>query len=484
MGLIAWARSAVGLSPRIAERALARRSGPRLIVGTLPLSLQLQRIGGGLTPQQVSSIIRDADSGYMWRLIDLGNEARQKDCHLQSVLYTRESALAGLDWEVRPSKKPGRKEPLAKDRRIAEFTEAAIRQAVVPYESHELCGFPDLVAHLNGAVFPGYAVSEIDWKKDGASIVPRGFSRISARRFRFNIESGRLEWWDQGFGMAEGVDFAEKYPGKFICHKPRINGDVPCREGLIRVLMWAALFRNWDIRDWLSLAELAWKPWRTGKYQKAASQEDIDNLESVLESLTTSGVATYPETTELEIHFPSGNAGTNATHQELANFMAAEMSKAVLGQTLTTEAGTRGARSLGDVHDEVRKDIREADAMAVAATIRRDLIVPLVRMNFGPTAAIPDFQFITEESADLKAFGEGVKNLFDAGTKIPQSWVRDQAGIPEPEEGEELLGAQEVDVSEFDATKPNKPSTDPEAVADEAEAEPAAEPEPEPQAAQ
>jgi len=45
--------------------------------------------------------------------------------------------------------------------------------------------------------------------------------------------------------------------------------------------------------------------------------------------------------------------GAKGVHKLLADFMGAEMAKAVLGQTLTVEAGQRGARSLGEVHDRV-----------------------------------------------------------------------------------------------------------------------------------
>lgn len=457
MGFWDRVRSVFGREP---ARAVETRTGsPGPIIRPLPLSLQIQRIGGNITPAQVSDILREADVGYMWRLVDLANESRQKDCHLQSVLYTRESAVASLDWAVLPARKPGREKPLSKDVRIARFIDDALRQTTAPAGlAGDLVGFTDAIAHLNGAVYYGHGVCETMLTRTPADfIVPVGFSKISPRRFRYSLSTSRLEWWDASGGDAgNGVDLMRTYPGRFIQHQPRINGDVPCREGLVRVLMWAALFRNWDIRDWMSLAELAWKPWRTGAYQKGASQEDIENLETILDAMSSSGVAVYPHTTEVKVEWPKNPPSSGSTHGELAAFMGAEMSKAALGQTLTTEAGSRGARALGEVHDVVRKDIREADAVALAATLRRDLIAPLVRMNFGPTAAIPDFRFLTDDAVDLVSFGQGVKSLTEAGTRIPQAWVRDRAGIPEPREDEECLGdAVDVDLSDLDQDAAN-----------------------------
>ncbi|MED5700657.1 DUF935 family protein, partial [Enterobacter ludwigii] len=58
------------------------------------------------------------------------------------------------------------------------------------------------------------------------------------------------------------------------------------------------------------------------------------------------------------------------------------------GGTLTTEAGDKGARSLGEVHDEVRREIRNADVGQLARSINRDLIYPLLTLNSDSTIDI------------------------------------------------------------------------------------------------
>lgn len=442
---------------QIEERAPSHNASPRLIVEQLPISLQLQRIGGSLTPIAVSRIIREADLGRMWQLMDLANDARQKDCTLQSVLGTREMALSGLDWDVTPPEGATR----LKDKKAAEFIEEALKQAVAPDSApSEIVGFPDLVKHIVGGQYFGYAVGETLFGKDGGYVVPTGWSCIAPRRFAFDPDTGQLLQWDIAAGQRKGIDLLAAYPGKFIQFHSRVNGDIACREGLVRVLMWAALFRNWDIADWLKLAELAWKPWRTGKYQKGASKEDKDGLLSMLEQMTTSFVGIFPETATPEIHWPPSATGTGrTTHEALADFMGAEMAKAVLGQTLTTEQGKVGSQALGRVHNEVRKDILEADARAIASVLRRHLIGPLVRLNFGDGVAIPEFKFLTKDPVDLMAFSTGVANLVNAGLKVPGSWVREQIGMPEPDEGDEdvLGGALEVDTSGLDAPTDGPP---------------------------
>lgn len=428
---------------------MSRAPAPILgeVVPDLPLSLQLLRIGGSLTPQQVSEIYRQADVGYMWQLQDLANESRQKDGHLQAILGTRENAIKGLRWQL-VHEEGVRK----KDRRAAEWTERALRRSG---------NFPDLLAHLVGGVYHGYAVSEILYQEgEHRRLVPRAFKNTAPRRFVFEQREGKLQQWDAYGGSLRpypGVNLQEEFPGKFIVFQPRVNGDVPVREGLARVLIWAALFRNWGLRDWLALGELAWKPWRIGTYKKGTDRESIENLRQFLRQMSSTGTMTKPDDVQVEVNWPKNN-GIGSTHKELSEFLAGEMSKAVLGQTLTTEAGSRGARSLGEVHDKVRRDILEADAVAIAGCITRDLIAPLIAMNFGGDVEVPQFAFVTEDGVVLKDFSVAILNLQKAGLKIRAADVRDIAGLTEPGPDDEVL----------DPAPPPKPSSE-----DAPESEPA-----------
>jgi phage gp29-like protein len=419
------------------------RKGQGKIIGEQPMYLQMQRIGGSLTPAAVSQIFRDADLGNMARLMDLANEARQKDCHLQGVLETRENAVAALPWEMELPPKPTKVE-----RKAAALCEEVLRPLMSV-----------LVPHHNGAVYKGYAVSEIEWRKEGKYLVPVAATPKRERRFRYVGE--RLVWWDQD--MAAGVDFRAEYPGRFVVSEPRVNGDTRCREGLVRPLMWAALFKNWATSDWLKLAEIAWKPWRTGLYEKNASDEDIDALIAVLDDMTSSGVAVLPETVKLEIHYPSGgtSAGNAGTHPALLARMDAEMSKAALGQTLTTEQGNKGTQALGTVHEGVKKDRRDGDAKYIDNDLGRDVCAWVTLLNFGPTVRPSKPKHATDDAVDLLSYAQGTKTLVDAGLRIPASHVRDQAGIPEPKDGEEVLeAAPKPDPNAGDGEQPkteNKP---------------------------
>ena len=78
----------------------------------------------------------------------------------------------------------------------------------------------------------------------------------------------------------------------------------------------------------------------------------------------------------------------------------------ILGQTLTADAGTSGSRALGDVHDQVRTDKRNADIKMTVKGVQ-NLIDALVGLNFPgqepPTFEMSDSVGVEQERADRDA---------------------------------------------------------------------------------
>lgn len=396
------------------------------VVPDLPLWNHAARIGGGLTPARIAAIIRMADAGEIRQLMDLANECRQRDPHLHAVLGTHEESLASLAWHVTTANEKSR----AKDKRAAQWIDGQLRANP---------NVQRMLADLAGAAFYSFAVVEIVWRKTSGRLVPDVFLPIAPRRFRFSRVDGALKFADDG--MTES-DLQATYANKFIVSRPRVTGDVPSREGLCRLLVWISMMRNWVLGDWMKTGEMSWKPWRIGTYKKEGAQhQDRTDLETVLRRMSTDNVAIIPDSTQIKVEWPQGSTQRSSTHAELANVLAQEMSKAVLGQTETTQASTSSGYGQAKVHDAVRRELREARARAIAADVTRDLVTPMLRLNFGDTVEVPRFEFITKDPVDLEPFARSMKALREAGTDIPQAYVRDITGIPEPKAGEPLLGA-------------------------------------------
>lgn len=443
MGVMSWLAARFSRSQMLA---------PISAVDPPALYFQHTRIGGGLTPDDVSQILREVDTGYLYRFIDLFNESRQKDCQLQSVCATREMGVSSMRWELTDASDS------PEDKKIGDFCRDWLQNfgtSPALDDEEEPKDLRHLVSHLTAANLHAFSFAETLFAKDGGYVVPTGAVPIAHRRFVYELQRGKLQFWDMfGDTPYPGIDLMSEYPGRFVLYQPRVNGDVPYREGLSRVLVWAALFRSWSIGDWMKLAEIAWKPWRIGTYKKGADKKDVSALINAMQRLTTDGVAWLPETTAIEIAWAKKTgASGGGTHDGMANFLGAEMSKAVLGATLTVEQGKVGSHALGEIHNEVRHDIRDADAAGIASALRRTLIAPTVRMNFGKGAAIPGFAFHTDKQVDLVQLSLAVVNLVNAGLAIPADWARGLAGIPTPKAGEELIGGGAVTPEQLDAIR-------------------------------
>lgn len=468
MGFFAEARAFLGNA-----RDLLRASPATT---PIPLVLQSMPTHGKLTPVRLSSAIALADTGYPYDLCDLANGFRQKDGHLQSVLGSREGAVAKLGWQVQPTDES--KEAAA----IAAFVEEVLKSlgasARAGADQVEVKNFRTLIAHLTSAVFYGYAVAEMIWEKKNfpldpgnpksrvaPRLVPVGSVHIAHRRFVFNQTTGRIHWFDVNAYVPGqpvlGVDLSTQTQGKFVVAQPRINGDIPAREGLSRVLCWLALFRNFSLRDLLELAQLAWKPWRIGTYLKNASKEDKQALVDAIKVLTSQGVTVLPETTKLQVEFPRAIGGSKGSqHQQLLDWLGREMSKASLHQTMTTDAGSSRAQAV--VHDTVRDEVREWDAAWIAAVIQQQIITPLIRLNYGADTPVPLFSFVFEKTEDILAISGAVVNLVKSGVVLSQREIRKRTGFTDPKPGEEVVGGvAAVDPKHTPNVPPPPPPTAP-----------------------
>ncbi|MGZ8371255.1 MAG: phage portal protein family protein, partial [Caulobacteraceae bacterium] len=105
-----------------------------------------------------------------------------------------------------------------------------------------------------------------------------------------------------------------------------------------------------------------------------------------------------------------------------------------------TDAETGGLGS-GKEHGDVREDIERADAKALAATVNRDLVKPIIDLNFGPQKKYPRLRIGRADQVDIDKFTTAVERMVRVGLRVGQAEVRDKLGIEDPGEDEELLSA-------------------------------------------
>lgn len=389
------------------------------------------RPADGLTPQRLAAILRSADQGDLHDILALFEQMEEKDPHLYSVAHTRRLAVTGLPWRIVSA---GEADPEGSfDRALADAAADFCRVVLARLER-----FDDALAHLALALGRNLSVVELVWEigDDGpelADLVPVDFARLTLGpldEIRILTDSARND----------GIPLV---PNKFIAFVPQAVSGHPIRGGLLRVTALAYLGKQFALKDWLVFAEIFGMPVRIARYEPNATPEEKRELLDMLRSLGADAAGIFSKAVELEIKQTRLPGDTNP-YEAICHFFNREMSKAWLGQTLTTDTARALANlSAAEVHDRVRRDIRDDDIRKEAQTIRRDLLRVLTRLRFGPDAEPPYFQRLTDRPTDPVALSRVLATAVnELGVRVPAGWAYGALGIPEARPNEPTLPGQ------------------------------------------
>ncbi len=370
----------------------------------------------GLTPVRLARILKAAAMGDTHDYLVLAEEMEERDPHYASVLSTRKLALGGMDGHVEPASDSER------DKTIADEIARLVRKPA----------FEELREELLDGLGKGYSAVEIIWDR-GKQWKPSGYKHRDPKWFRFDLDDARtLLLVTEQNPLGEALA-----PYKFAVHKPRLKTGIPIRGGLARLVAWSFLFKNYSIKDWVGFMEAYGLPLRVGRYGPNASKEDKEALFRAVANIGTDAAAILPESMRIEFQEAMKGASSSDLFERAGSFFDRQVSKAVLGQTMTTDDGS--SQSQANVHDTVRGDIAEADARQLAGTINRDVIKPYVDLNYGPQENYPLVSFLSIDEEELTAWVSGVKDMADRGVRIKQAQVREKLGLDEPDEDDEIL---------------------------------------------
>ena len=200
------------------------------------------------------------------------------------------------------------------------------------------------------------------------------------------------------------------------------------------------LGKNLTLKDWLAFAEIFGMPVRIARYEPTATEHEKREMLEMLEALGSNAGGIFSRAVDVQlIEANRGSAGP--PYERLVNFLNREISKAWLGQTLTTETpGTKGTFSASQVHEEVRKDIRADDLRKEARTVRRDILGPMTRIQFGPDVPVPFFRRKPGRVREVRELASVLASVVNQlGARVPLDWAHDVLGIPRAGQGDEVL---------------------------------------------
>lgn len=378
-------------------------------------------VGRGLTPAQLANILERAAQGDAQDYLTLAEEMEEHNAHLVAVLSVRRRAVAGLPRIVEAASTS------AEHVEHAELVRAVLKRPA----THEL------VNDLLDGIFKGYSVCAIKWQRS-KQWLPISYPHMDPRWFVYDQETGRKLL----IRSTEHPNGGELDPFTYIVHQPRIKTGLQIRAGLARIVAFLDLLKSYGQKDWMAYVEVFGMPLRIGRFGPNATPEDKAILRRALASIGTDAAAMLSESLKLEFHEVK-NVGNGAeVYEKLCEFVDKQISKAVLGQTMTTDAQSAGLGSgQAQVQNEIRGDILDADAFDIETTLNRDLVRPLIDLNFGPQDAYPRVVLQIAEPEDLKLLSESIPAMVQVGMRVPEAWAREKFGVPEPAGDERLLGS-------------------------------------------
>jgi phage gp29-like protein len=434
------------------EQAAPTMTGVRNIYSVMHPSV-------GLTPEKLGAILRQAEFGDPFLYLELAEEMEEKDLHYLAVLSTRKETIAGLQIAVRPASGG------AEDIRIADMVRDLLLGGTLNLAS--------VLFDILDALGKGFSATEIIWDTSGREWAPARMIWRDPRWFSFDWVSGEQllvrtlggENLNQSLGAARGESHFELRgsglraprsgdswrgvqpmtsplePFKFVVHLSKAKSGLPIRGGLARAAGWSYLFKNYVLKDWVTFAEVFGQPLRLGKYGAGATESDKQALLTAVANIGTDAAAIVPDSMLIEF-VQARQTGTSELYERFCEYLDRQVSKAVLGQTLTTEVPRNaGSKAAAQVHDAVRRDILAADARRLSETLTRDLVKPLVDLNSGPQSHYPRLDLLLPNDQDDREFADIIAEMADRGLRISQKTVLDRLGLPAASSDEEVLSA-------------------------------------------
>ena len=373
-------------------------------------------IATSIDPGRLRTILQAAAQGDARDYLTLAEEMEEKDPHYAAVLGTRKRAVSGLSIAVEAASSDPRDEEIAD----------AVRQLV------EAPQFGDMLDDLLDAIGKGYSVVEPLWEYRDGKLWPKAYKHRDPRWFQFDRETGeRLQLL-----QLDGT-LTELPPDRLLVHTPRLKSGLAIRGGVARLVAVAFMCKAFGQKDWMRYAELYGIPLRIGRYDPAAKPDDIAVLRRAVAQLAADAAAVLPAGMRIDFQEIANAAGGAELFEKLAEWLDKQISKAVLGQTMTTDDGS--SQSQANVHNEVRKDILKADAKQLAATVNRDHVRVFVDLNFGPQKVYPKAVLQVTEPEDLKALADALAPFIDRGLQVSADEIRDKFGLATPESGAAIL---------------------------------------------
>jgi phage gp29-like protein len=185
-------------------------------------------------------------------------------------------------------------------------------------------------------------------------------------------------------------------------------------------------------------------PLRKGKYNPSMVGEK-ETLTQAMEETAGKSYVIVPDGSEVE-YVESKSSGNNENYEKFARFCDEQISKLFVGQTLTTEVGTKGSHALGSVHEGIEEKIARSDRKFVQRILNSKFKAVL---EYAGYKNLDGFKFDFREDEESLSTTEQLTNDIEIHTKVGKlkreyftekyNVEFDEAAIAQAEQEEEAM---------------------------------------------
>ena len=238
---------------------------------------------------------------------------------------------------------------------------------------------------------------------------------------------------------------------KYAGHPDLIILGRPLDYGLMIKACPYAIYKRGGFGDWSQWIELFGMPQRIGKYN-TMDEESRRVLVKCMTEMGSSPWLVAPKETDIEV--VDSKMGSGVAYNDFRRALNEEILVTILGQTLTTVSGERGARSLGEVHRAVEEAKNRSDIRYVVRVLNSRLLPWLERRGI---SGVRGGYFGVPQSTEPLTVAELVQ--LSSVLPIPQSYIREKYGLPAPDASEPVAGAKEEpkETPEEEPEEPEEP---------------------------
>jgi phage gp29-like protein len=185
-------------------------------------------------------------------------------------------------------------------------------------------------------------------------------------------------------------------------------------------------------------------PMAIAKHPRGSDKKETDELADIMENMIQDAIAVIPDDSSIELKESPFKASSSGIYQDLIRVCEEDISKVILGQTLTTQVGDTGSYAASQTHNDVRKEIVDDDKHLVESSIN-DLIRIFYQVNF-PQLEPAVFEMWAHEDVDI-TLAQRDETLYRAGVRFSKKYLQKAYGFEE--EDIEISQAEEVQPQQF-----------------------------------